>query len=122
MVTKDLIGQIIITNSKMLKVSSYNKKYIYGYNILNEEFTSIPITEQYLINPEVLLSIIREENARFNYINATFPKKSMIYKASILGVSDRTYYRIFSGEFKKRQKVTPPSSKFNPENKKNKQF
>lgn len=43
MVTKDLIGQIIITNSKMLKVSSYDKKYIYGYNIINENFTSIPI-------------------------------------------------------------------------------
>jgi hypothetical protein len=120
MITKDLIGQIIITNSKMLKVSSYNKKYIYGYDILTEEFTSIPITEQYLLNPEVLLSLIKEENARFNYINATFPKKTMIYRASILGVSDRTFYRIFSGDYKKREKIIQPSSKFNPENKKNK--
>lgn len=97
--SKSIVGSILLTNDVIIKVTHKSNLFIYGFNLITEELVKISVLEKYLENPEVILHLLKDEKIRYNYANAISSKKTIKQKAELLGVSDRTYYRILNGEF-----------------------
>lgn len=92
-----LVGKVILTENHILKVSQVTENNIFGFNIITEECVSISIHEKYIENPKSILPLIQKEKARFNYVNVVFPNESIENKSLIIGISERTFYRITDG-------------------------
>lgn len=79
----------------IIKISNSDKLNHYGYDILNEVYTSIEISKCYKL-PKILFDLIKYENHRVKLIYHTAQNCNMSYKANCLNVTERTYYRMIS--------------------------
>lgn len=54
----------------------------------------VAIDIKHIEAPKSILILLKNEKARFDYINAVFPKMPILKKCKLMDVSDRTFYRI----------------------------